>query len=114
MDAWMAWLGQPVLIGDLLDEQAQAVGDPGGDPGGGSFGVGWYGAGRGPRLYRSVVPCAETGLGRPAARVRSPLVLAHHRRASVDLGRVNDCQPLHEGRWLFMHSGEVDGFAGLR
>ena len=63
MCRWMAWLGQPVLIEELGLQTQHGIVDQslharmGAEPtNGDGFGLGWYGGGEGPCLYRSVAP----------------------------------------------------------
>jgi glutamine amidotransferase len=73
----MAWLGQPVLMDELLFKTrhglvAQSLhSDLGAEPtNGDGFGVGWYGVGDGPGLYRSVAPAwGDANLRELAAHV---------------------------------------------
>ena len=67
MCRWMAWLGQPVLIDELLFKTPHGIVDQslhsrmGAEPtNGDGFGLGWYGAGEGPGVYRSVSPAWAT------------------------------------------------------
>lgn len=55
---------------------------------GDGFGLGWYGTGDGPGLYRSTSPAWGDAN------------LRHH--------------PFNHGRWLFVHNGVVNGFGTLR
>jgi predicted glutamine amidotransferase len=81
MCRWMAWLGQPVLIEELLFNTEHGIVDQslharmGAEPtNGDGFGLGWYGTGNGPALYRSVSPAwADANLRELAAHVESPL-----------------------------------------
>ena len=89
MCRWMAWLGQPVLIDELLFKTQHGIVDQslharmGAEPtNGDGFGLGWYGAGDGPALYHSVSPAwADPNLRELAGHVESPLFLAHVRAA---------------------------------
>ena len=63
MCRWMAWLGQPVLIDELLFKTQHGIVDQslharmGAEPtNGDGFGLGWYDATDGPGVYRSVSP----------------------------------------------------------
>ena len=63
MCRWMAWFGQPVLIDELLFKSQHGIVDQslhsrmGAEPtNGDGFGLGWYGTGEGPAVYRSVSP----------------------------------------------------------
>ena len=67
MCRWMAWLGQPVLIEELLFNTQHGIVDQslhsrmGAEPtNGDGFGLGWYGAGEGP----GALPLRRAGLGR--------------------------------------------------
>ena len=55
---------------------------------GDGFGLGWYGTGEGPGVYRSVAPAwADANLRELAAHLESPLFLAHVRHASEGRAR---------------------------
>jgi len=63
MCRWMAWIGQPVLIEELLFNTQHGIVDQslharmGAEPtNGDGFGLGWYGGGEGPAVYHSVAP----------------------------------------------------------
>ena len=85
MCRWMAWLGQPVLIEELLFKSPHGIVDQslharmGAEPtNGDGFGLGWYGTGEGPGVYRSVSPAwGDPNLRELAAHVESPLFMTH-------------------------------------
>lgn len=89
MCRWMAWLGQPVLIDVLLFKSEHGIVDQslhsrlGAETtNGDGFGLGWYGTGEGPAVYRSVAPAwGDANLRELAGHVESPLFLAHVRAA---------------------------------
>jgi glutamine amidotransferase len=118
----MAWLGQPVLIEELLFKTQHGIVDQslharmGAEPtNGDGIGLGWYGSGEGPALYRSVAPAwSDTNLRELAAHVESPLFLAHVRAAIGSPVQETNCHPFRHGRWLFVHNGYVADFAALR
>jgi predicted glutamine amidotransferase len=122
MCRWMAWLGQPVLIDELLFKTQHGIVDQslharmGAEPtNGDGFGLGWYGAGEGPAVYRSVSPAwADPNLRELAAHVESPLFLAHVRAAIGSPVQETNCHPFRRGRWLFVHNGFLAGFDKLR
>ena len=89
MCRWMAWLGQPVLIEELLFKTQHGIVDQslharmGAEPtNGDGFGLGWYGDRRGagglPQRRPSVV---DANLRELAAHIESPLFMAHVRAA---------------------------------
>jgi predicted glutamine amidotransferase len=122
MCRWMAWLGQPVLIEELLFETQHGIVDQslharmGAEPtNGDGFGLGWYGTGRDPGLYRSVAPAwADPNLRELAAHIESPLFLAHVRAAIGSPVQQTNCHPFRHDRWLFVHNGFIAGFDRLR
>ncbi len=122
MCRWMAWLGQPVLIDELLFKSAHGIVDQslharmGAEPtNGDGFGLGWYGTGDGPGVYRSVSPAwGDPNLRELAAHVESPLFLAHVRAAIGSPVQETNCHPFRHGRWLFVHNGFIADFHLLR
>jgi len=118
----MAWLGQPVLIEELLFKTQHGIVDQslhsrmGAEPtNGDGIGLGWYGAGDGPAVYRSVAPAwSDPNLRELAAHVESPLFLTHVRAAIGSPVQETNCHPFRHGRWLFVHNGYVGDFQALR
>jgi predicted glutamine amidotransferase len=122
MCRWMAWLGQPVLIEELLFKTQHGIVDQslharmGAEPtNGDGFGLGWYGTGDGPAVYRSVAPAwSDRNLRELAAHVESPLFLTHVRAAIGSPVQETNCHPFRCGQWLFVHNGYVGEFHRLR
>ena len=122
MCRWMAWLGQPVLIEELLFKTPHGIVDQslhsrlGAEPtNGDGFGLGWYGGGDGPGIYRSVTPAwADANLRELAAHIESPLFLVHVRAAIGSPVQQSNCHPFRHGRWLFVHNGYVGGLHAVR
>ena len=122
MCRWMAWLGQPVLVEELLFKTQHGLVDQslharmGAEPtNGDGFGLGWYGQGDGPGIYHSIAPAwSDTNLRELAAHVESPLFIAHVRAAIGSPVQETNCHPFREGRWLFVHNGFIAELATLR
>ena len=122
MCRWMAWLGQPVQIDELLFKTQHGIVDQslhsrmGAETtNGDGFGLGWYGAGDGPGLYHSVAPAwSDANLRELAAHVESPLFLAHVRAAIGSPVQQTNCHPFRENNWLFVHNGYVADLHVLR
>jgi predicted glutamine amidotransferase len=122
MCRWMAWMGQPLLVEELLFNTQHGIVDQslhsrmGAEPtNGDGFGLGWYGAGEGPGLYHSVSPAwGDANLRELAAHIESPLFFAHVRAAIGSPVQQTNCHPFRRGRWLFVHNGYIADFAELR
>jgi glutamine amidotransferase len=118
----MAWMGQSVLIDELLFKTQHGIVDQslhsrmGAEPtNGDGFGIGWYGAGEGPGVYHSVAPAwGDANLRELAAHIESPLFLAHVRAAIGSPIQATNCHPFRRGRWLFVHNGFIADFDVLR
>jgi predicted glutamine amidotransferase len=122
MCRWMAWLGQPVLIDELLFKTQHGIVDQslharmGAEPtNGDGFGLGWYGSGEGPGVYHSVAPAwADANLRELAGHIESPLFLAHVRAAIGSPVQQTNCHPFRRDGWLFVHNGYIGDFHRIR
>lgn len=122
MCRWMAWSGRPLPIEELLyntehglvdqSRHSRLTTDPTNADG---FGLGWYGSGAGPGVYRRVVPAwADANLRHLSAHIESSLFLAHVRRSSGSEVQETNCHPFQHGRWLLVHNGAINAFPTLR
>jgi predicted glutamine amidotransferase len=122
MCRWMAWHGQPVLMDELLFKPKHGLIDQslhsrlGAETtNGDGFGVGWYGSGDGPGVYRSVSPAwGDANLRHLAGQIESPLFLAHVRATSGTAVQETNCHPYLHGQWLFVHNGMINQFPTIR
>ena len=122
MCRWMAWLGQPVLIDELLFKSPHGIVDQSlharmgvETTNGDGFGLGWYGAGDGPGVYHGVAPAwGDENLRDLAAHIESPLFMAHVRATTGTAIQQTNCHPFRHGRWLFVHNGVLAGFHAMR
>jgi glutamine amidotransferase len=118
----MAWHGQPMLIEELLFKSPHGLVDQslhsrlGAETtNGDGFGVGWYGVGTGPGLYRSIAPAwNDANLRHLAAHIRTPLYLAHVRATSGTTVQETNCHPFLQDGWLFVHNGLINEFHAVR
>lgn len=117
MCRWLAYVGGPVLLEDLLYKPKNSLIDqsmssksaetPTNADG---FGVGWYGSRPTPGLFRSIRPAwNDFNLRDLCAQIESRLVLAHVRATSLATVQETNCHPFRHGRWLFVHNGEIHG-----
>lgn len=120
MCRWNAYIGQPLLLEELLFRTEHGLIDQslhshmGAETtNGDGFGIGWYVPGRkdAPARYRSVEPAWNDANLRDLARhIESPLFLAHIRAAIGSPVQQTNCHPFRHGRWLFVHNGLLNGF----
>jgi predicted glutamine amidotransferase len=122
MCRWMAWFGQPLLIEELLFNTPHGIVDQslhsrmGAETtNGDGFGMGWYGKGERPAIYRSVQPAwSDANLRELAGHIESRLFMVHVRAAIGSPVQQSNCHPFRHGRWLFVHNGFIDGFKKMR
>jgi predicted glutamine amidotransferase len=118
----LAYLGEPIYLEHLvctprhsLVRQALRAEEARTVTNGDGFGVGWYGEPTEPGLYREVMPAwSDENLLALCATVRSPLFFAHVRAATGGGIARQNCHPFRHGRWLFMHNGQIGGYARVR
>ena len=118
MCRWMAYSGDPILVEDLLFRPKHSLIDQSlhsrlgaTTTNGDGFGIGWYGEGPVPALFKSVDPAwNDPNLREIASQVRTPLFLAHVRASTGTPVQRTNCHPFRHGRWLWMHNGALRGF----
>jgi glutamine amidotransferase len=121
---WNAYIGQPLLLEELLFRTQHGLIDQslhsrmGAETtNGDGFGLGWYVPGKeeSPARYRSVEPAwNDANLHDLAKHIESPLFLAHIRAAVGSPVQQTNCHPFRHGRWLFVHNGLLNGFHDMR
>ena len=122
MCRWMGWHGQPILVEELLFKTKHSLIDQslhsrmGAETtNGDGFGLGWYGVGEGPAVYRSIQPAwGDTNLRHLAGHIESPLFLAHVRATTGTAIQQTNCHPFSHREWLFVHNGVVNEFSRIR
>ena len=122
MCRWLAYFGDPIPMEwvvlqpkhSLLDQSLHArLGAT--TTNGDGFGVGWYGTGKQPGLFRSVHPAwNDRNLRELAAHISSPLFFAHIRASTGTAVQETNCHPFRYGSWLFMHNGLVREFPRVK
>jgi predicted glutamine amidotransferase len=122
MCRWLAYSGAPVLLEDLLYKPRNSLvvqslhSRLGAETtNGDGFGVGWYGTGDVPGVFRSTEPAwNDRNLRELAGQIRSPRVLAHIRASTGSPVQQTNCHPFRHGRWLFMHNGYIADLRTVR
>ena len=122
MCRWIAYRGDTIALEhyvtapahSLVQQSIRALESTASTNGDG-FGLGWYGTGVGPAVYRSVAPAwGDPNLRELAGHVESPLFMAHVRAAIGSPVQETNCHPFRRENWLFVHNGFVADFPVLR
>jgi glutamine amidotransferase len=122
MCRWLAYSGSPLSMHDLLykpkhsliDQSLHARLGPHTTNGDG-FGIGWYGRGDAPALYKCVDPVwSDRNLRELSAEIQSGLMFAHIRAATGTPVQQTNCHPFRYGKWLWMHNGQINRFIELK
>ncbi|HEY6594061.1 MAG TPA: class II glutamine amidotransferase [Asanoa sp.] len=122
MCRWLAYSGAPVLLEEVLYKPAHSLIDQSRHArlgvettNGDGFGVGWYGEGPQPAVFRGTGPVwSDRNLRSLSHQVRSPLFLAHIRASTGTPVQESNCHPFRYENWLWMHNGSIAGFSRLK
>lgn len=122
MCRWLAYSGPALPIHRLLFEPSnglirqslaarRAVTPTNGD----GFGLAWYGNQPTPGLFRDTMPAwNDANLRSIAEHIASPLFFAHVRASTGTATTRLNCHPFRWGHWIFMHNGQIGGFAKVK
>jgi predicted glutamine amidotransferase len=119
---WLAYSGSPVLLEELLLKPTHSLVDQSlhaqlgaTTTNGDGFGLGWYGIGETPGLFRSIEPAwNDRNLRELASHILSPVVFAHVRASTGSAVQQTNCHPFRHGRWLWMHNGLIREFLTVK
>jgi glutamine amidotransferase len=122
MCRWLAYSGAPVNLEELLfkPENSLVIQSKHSKMGatttnGDGFGVGWYGAGETPGVFRSTEPAwNDRNLRELSAVATSRRVFAHIRASTGSAVQQTNCHPFRHGTWLWMHNGVLTGFPAIK
>jgi predicted glutamine amidotransferase len=122
MCRWLAYLGAPIPMSELVVEPRHSIIDQSlaarqspAPTNGDGFGLGWYGRTGTPGLYRSTHPAwNDRNLGDLCRHIESPLFMAHVRASTGTPTQQSNCHPFRHGRWLFVHNGAIAEAPRLR
>jgi glutamine amidotransferase len=116
------WQGEPLFLEDLvfkpshsLVEQSILSREAKMDTNADGFGLGWYAHRPEPCVYRDILPAwSDENLKNIAAHVRSSCFFAHVRASTGMATARANCHPFSEGKWLFMHNGQIGDYCDIR
>ena len=122
MCRWLAYSGTEVRLEEMLYKPAHSLIDQSlhsrlgvETTNGDGFGLGWYGEGSTPAVFRSIEPAwNDRNLHEIAAHVRSGLVFAHIRASTGTSVQRTNCHPFRHGSWLWMHNGSIARFHDVK
>jgi predicted glutamine amidotransferase len=125
MCRWLAYMGNPQLLSDILFSATHSIvmqslaSTEGAEPtNGDGFGVGWYSTDIDkPALYRTVEPAwHDKNMKDMSKHIRAGTIFAHVRAASPTCGYVQqtNCHPFRYKNWLFMHNGAIRSFQRIK
>jgi predicted glutamine amidotransferase len=122
MCRWLAYSGTPLLLEELLYKPTHSLIDQSlharlgvETTNGDGFGVGWYGEGDRPAVFKSIEPAwNDRNLHELAGHIRSGLVFAHIRASTGTPIQQTNCHPFRHGRWLWMHNGSIAQFQDVK
>ena len=122
MCRWIAYSGGPVYLEEVLFkpkhsliDQSLSARSGATTTNGDGFGVGWYGTGATPGLYKSVQPAwSDENLHDLASQIKSPMFMAHVRATTGTAVQRTNCHPFRHQNWLFQHNGAVREFPRVK
>ncbi|WP_127127284.1 class II glutamine amidotransferase [Georgenia sp. SYP-B2076] len=118
----MAYSGDPVLAEELLFKPEHSLIDQSLNSrlgatttNGDGFGIGWYGEGEEPSVFKGTDPAwNDRNLREVTRQIRTPMFFAHIRASTGTAVQRSNCHPFRHGHWLWMHNGLVEGFQHLK
>lgn len=122
MCRWAAWHGAPIFPSQIITAPEHSLIHQSRDAAeckttinADGFGLAWYDYRPRPGQYRDVYPAwSDANLRSLAEQVKTRLFLAHVRASTGTATSRNNCHPFVQGRWSFMHNGQVGGFDQFR
>lgn len=118
----MVYSGEPIMAEDLLFKPEHSLIEQSlhskmgaTTTNGDGFGIGWYGEGPVPAIFKNVVPAwNDRNLRELTTQVRTELLFAHVRASTGTPVQRSNCHPFRHDHWLWMHNGDIAGFLELK
>ncbi len=122
MCRWIAYSGEPIFLEKLIAEpenslltQSLHAQEAKVETNGDGFGFGWYAHRDEPGHYRDILPAwNDENLRSLSGQIRSPMFFSHVRASTGTATNRSNCHPFVQGRWLFMHNGQVGSYGTVR
>jgi len=118
----MVYSGDPVLAEDLLFKPEHSLIEQSlhsrmgaTTTNGDGFGIGWYGYGPKPAVFKNIDPAwNDQNLRELTSQVKTPLLFAHVRASTGTAVQRSNCHPFRHDNWLWMHNGVLAGFRAIK
>lgn len=122
MCRWIAYVGDAVFLESFVSLPRQSLvvqshhaRESRTDVNGDGFGLGWYGERAKPGVFRDIRPAwSDENLLSIAHQIRSRLFFAHVRASTGTSSTRANCHPFSAGSWMFMHNGQIGGYARIK
>ena len=122
MCRWMAYSGDSLLAEEMLFRPKHSLIDQSlhsrmgaTTTNGDGFGIGWYGDGPTPALFKSIEPAwNDRNLRELSGQIKTRLLFAHIRASTGTPVQRSNCHPFRHDRWLWMHNGAIRGFHEIK
>ncbi len=122
MCRWIAYSGEPIFLEELIAEpknsllaQSLHASESKAETNGDGFGFGWYAHRKEPGHYRDILPAwNDENLRSLSRQIRSPMFFSHVRASTGTATNRSNCHPFVQGRWMFMHNGQVGSYPLVR
>jgi predicted glutamine amidotransferase len=122
MCRWLVYSGSPVPLEAFLYQPEHSLIDQSLNAklgthttNGDGFGVGWYGDGDEPALYKGINPAwNDQNLRELSRHIRSGTIFAHIRASTGTPVQHTNCHPFRHGKWLWMHNGQIADFTEVK
>ena len=122
MCRFLAYSGEPVFMSSLVSAPAHSLvhqslhaTEAKTGTNGDGFGLGWYSERAEPGLYREIRPAwSDENLRSLCDQVRSRVFFAHVRASTGTASTRANCHPFAHRRFLFMHNGQIGGYARIK
>jgi len=122
MCRWMAYSGDPLLAEEMLFRPQHSLIDQSlhsrmgaTTTNGDGFGIGWYGDGPTPAIFKAIEPAwNDRNLRELSSQIKTRLLFAHIRASTGTPVQRSNCHPFRYDNWLWMHNGAIRGFHEIK
>ncbi len=122
MCRWLSYRGPAIHMDELiykpqhsLIEQAIHADEAKMATNGDGFGVGWFSERQYPGCYHEILPAwNDANLKSLTYQIKAKSFFAHVRASTGTATSRSNCHPFVNGKWMFMHNGQIGNYMQLR